>query len=220
MTRTVLLLYVLALMAGLPGHAQSSPLRARPVPMPKPATAMPDPVDPPPQTVEDARARLRFRLPAGWNLVRKDGELSTFRLDARTAPRRAELRAVAAIAFNPYPRSTFSGALFYLSVTPHSSAAACAAQVSSRPAQATGSVPVGDLTFARGHDEHGKICTEARDDVYTTLRGGSCIRFDLAMNSFCGGEVSGAQDLTESQIASIEARLQAILSSVQFTAKP
>lgn len=198
---------------------QAGPLKARPVPMPKPAQAIPDPMSPPAQVVEDSRTHVRFQLPAGWNLTRRDGELSTFHLDARTAPKGAELRAVADLDFNPYPRSTFSGALFYLSVTPRSTAAACAAQAGGRPAQATGTVPVGDVPFHRGHDEHGKICTEARDDIYTALRGGSCVRFDLAMNSFCGGEVSGAQDLTEAQIDAIEGRMQGILATVRFTSR-
>ncbi len=199
--------------------AQTGPLRARPVPMPKPAQAVPDPATPPAQTVEDERTHLHFRLPAGWNLTRVDRERSTFHLDARTALPRTEMRAVADLDFNPYPRSTFSGALFYLSVTPHSTAVACAAQASARPAHAQGTATVGDVLFNRGHDEHGKICTEARDEIYTALRVGSCIRFDLAMNSFCGGEVSGAQDLTQAQIDAIEARMQSILSTVQFTSR-
>lgn len=214
------LLACIALLASvLPLAGQSAPLRPHPVPMPSPAQAVPEPVSPAAQTVEDERTHVLFQLPAGWALARRDGEQSTFHLDARTALPRTELRAVAALDFNPYPRSTFSGALFYLSVTPRSSAQACAAQASAAPAHAAGSASVGDATFSRGHDEHGKICTEARDEIYTALRGGSCVRFDLAMNSFCGGEVSGAQDLTQAQMDAIEARLQAILATVRFTAR-
>ena len=209
----------LLLCAALWAFGQTAPLKARPVPLPKPAQAIPEPTSPPAQTVDDDRTHVRFRLPAGWNLTRRDGERSTFHLDARTAPPRAELRAVADLDFNPYPRSTFSGALFYLSVTPHSTAAACVAQATARPAHASGQVTVGDVAFSRGHDEHGKICTEARDDIYTAYRQGSCVRFDLAMNSFCGGEVSGAQDLAQGEIDAIEARMQAILATVQFTSR-
>ena len=182
-----------------------------------PQSNTPDqPSDPPERIVRDTLTRISFTLPAGWNLSRSDGEISTFHLDARTAPRKAKLALVADIAYNPYPRSTFSGAFFYLSLTPESTAAECLAQASSKPASPTGTALVGDTTFHRGSDAHGKICTEARDTVYTALRHGSCIRFDLAINSFCGGEASGALDLTESQLTNIQQRLEAILNTVHF----
>ena len=177
-----------------------------------------EPSYPAARIVRDARTQLSFELPVGWNLSRRDGELSTFRLDARTAPRDAELRAVANIAFNPFPRSTFSGALFYLSLTPHSTPAACLAQATGKPNTPLSPVPVGDVAFARGEDSHGTICTEARDAVYAAFRHGSCIRFDLAINNFCGGEVSGAQDLSQEQLANIQQRLETILASVRFSA--
>jgi len=190
-----------------------------PLPKAPPYKAPPEPTDPPAQTVADARTHVVFHLPAGWVLSRTDGEISTFRLDARTAPRRSQLRAVASLNFNPYPMSTFSGALFYLSRTPNTTAASCAAQTTIKPEKPLSPAVVGDVKFRRGRDEHGHICTEARDIAYTAQRGGSCIRFDLAINSFCGGEVSGAQDLTDAQFGSLFKRLEGILDTVQFTGK-
>jgi hypothetical protein len=192
-------------------------------PLPKPRREAPappaEPTSPPAQTVTDARTHVSFRLPAGWTLARKDGEISTFRLDARSAPRKSDLRAAASLNFNPFPMSTFSGALFYLSAAPHLSAAACAAETKVKPETPLPSAIVGDVRFSRGRDEHGNICTESRDVAYTALRGGSCVRFDLAINSFCGGEVSGAQDLTDAQLGSLFKRLENILDSVQFNGK-
>ena len=183
------------------------PLNGRPVP---------DPADPPPQTVEDKRDGIEFHLPAGWNLARKDGEFSTFHLDARSAPRAAQLRTVATIAFNPYPRSTFSGALVYLSVTPHAKPAACEAQATAPPNQPEPVTVIGDRPFKRGHDEHGRMCTEARDEVFTAMRGGACVRFDLAINQYCGSEGNGAHDMTEKEIENIETRMETIVGTVRF----
>ncbi len=179
----------------------------------------PEPVSPTAQTVRDGKTGVEFRLPAGWNLNRRDGEVSTFHLDARTAPRRAEVRAVASLAFNPYPLSTFAGALLYLSVTPHSSVAACTAQAEGVPNKGLSGTTVGDVRFRRGKDEHGHICTEARDVAYTAPRAGSCVRFDLAVNTFCGGDVSGAEDLTEPQLGAIFKRMEGILETVKFVEK-
>jgi len=193
-----------------------------PLPPPKPRVAPkppPEPTSPPAQTVEDERTHVVFHLPAGWNLARKDGEISTFRLDARTAPRRSEVRAAASLNFNPFPQSTFSGAMFYLSTTPHSTAAACAAETTVKPEKSLPPATVGDIKFSRGKDEHGHICTESRDVAYTAMRGGSCVRFDLAVNSFCGGEVSGAEDITEEQLGSLFKRLEGILGTVEFRGK-
>lgn len=202
--------------------AQQVP-KAVPVPRPVPGLhaqrEAPEPVSPAAQTVTDAKTHIEFRLPAGWNLNRRDGEVSTFRLDARTAARRTEVRVVASLAFNPYPLSTFSGALFYLSVTPRSSAEACTAQANGKPNKPLPPAIVGDLRFTRGRDEHGRICTETRDVVYTALRAGSCIRFDLAVNTFCGGDVSGAEELTEPQLGAIFKRMEGILQTVRFTGR-
>lgn len=215
---------VLVMCAGLAVAQEKQVPKVVPVPPLPPPKARavkppPEPTSPPAQTVEDERTHVAFRLPAGWNVSRKDGELSTFRLDARSAPRRSELRAAASLNFNPFPLSTFSGAMFYLSVAPRSTAAACEAETTVKPEKALPAAIVGDVKFARGKDEHGHICTESRDVAYTALRGGTCVRFDLTVNSFCGGEVSGAEDLTEDQLGSLFKRLEGILGTVEFRAK-
>ncbi len=210
---------VLVLCAGLARAQEKVVPKVVPVPRLPPAKARvapAEPTAPPAQTVEDDRAHVVFRLPAGWNVSRKDGELSTFRLDARTAPRRSEMRVAAGLNFNPFPQSTFSGAMFYLSVLPHASAAVCVAETTAKPGKALPSSIVGDVKFSRGRDEYGHICTESRDVAYTAMRGGSCVRFDLVLNSFCGGEVSGAEDLTEAQLGSLFKRLEGILGTVEF----
>jgi hypothetical protein len=207
-----------AAQAGAQEMKVPKPVPVPPLPAPKsrgPAVA-PEPTSPAAQTVEDARTHVEFRLPPGWDVTRRDGEVSTFRLDARTAPRRSDLRVVASLAFNPYPLSTFSGAMFYVS-SARVSSSACAAETTVKPEKKLDPVIVGDVKFARGKDEHGHICTESRDVAYTAMRGGSCLRFDLAVNSFCGGEVSGAEDLTDAQLGSIFKRMEGILDTVRFT---
>ena len=176
-----------------------------------------EPTSPAARSFHDAKYGVRVQVPAGWNFTQKDGELSTFHLDARSAGRKAQLRAVATLAFNPYPASTFSGALFYFSVQPQTSEAECATEASGKttPKEAR----VNGVIFAYGHDEHGTICVEARDEVYTTRRADSCYRFDLVMNSFCGGEVSGAEDMTQAQMDDIRKRLESILNTVVIDAK-
>ena len=69
------------------------------------------------------------------------------------------------------------------------------------------------MTFAHGHDEHGGICVEARDEVYTAYRKGACYRFDLEINTFCSVS-SGAQEITERQLDNIVSRMTGILSTV------
>ncbi len=170
------------------------------------------------QVFHDSHFGVGFRIPRGWALQRKDGELSTFHLDARTATRDTQMRSVAAIEFNPYPYSTLSGALFYFSVQKHSNDAACARQASAPASHATElqeTQMIDGMNFAHGHDEHGKICVEARDEVYTAYRKGSCYRFDLAMNTFCSVS-SGAADLTEAQIQRIDGQMNEILSTVHL----
>jgi len=220
--RWIGLLVMGAALAGaqVPQVPKVVPVPPLPPPKARVAPAPPaEPTSPPAQTVEDERTHVVFQLPAGWNVSRRDGELSTFRLDARTAPRRSELRVAASLNFNPYPLSTFSGALFYLSALPHSSAAACAAETTLKPEKPLPPATVGDVKFSRGRDEHGHICTESRDVAYTAMRGGSCVRFDLAVNSFCGGEVSGAEDLTQDQLGSLFKRLEGILGTVELRGK-
>jgi hypothetical protein len=188
-----------------------------PVPDLHPAGPVKEPTTPAARDVVDARDHLKFHLPAGWNLTRKDGEASTFRLDARSVSKKTQLRLVASLSFNPYPQSTFSGATFYVSSTPGMDAVGCTAQTTTKPFSALPGAKVDSVSFARGKDEHGLICTEARDVAYTALRGNSCLRFDLAINSFCGGDVSGAQDLTENQLQAIYTRLVGIVNSIRFT---
>jgi hypothetical protein len=123
--------------------------------------------------------------------------------------------------FNPFPYSTFSGALFYFSVTPHIKEADCAGQAISPdapPSAQANAVDVQDIAgmkFTHGHDEHGELCVEARDEVYTAYRKGSCYRFDLAINTFCGVS-SAARDITEEQVYSLNQRMAHILSTVEL----
>ncbi len=173
------------------------------------------------QSFRDSHFGVQFRVPEGWALARKDRQVSTFHLDARTAPQRAQMRSVAAIEFNPYPYSTFSGALFYYSVEPHTTDAECARQASG-PATRRREMrdeqdvqDIGGMSFVHGHDEHGEICVEARDEVYTAFRKGACYRFDLALNTFCAVS-SGAAELTEVQLEQIDARMAEILSTVKL----
>ena len=198
------------------------------------------PAVPPPdakaQPFRDGHFGVRFQVPGGWTLARKDGQVSTFHLDARTAPRKAQVRGVVAIQFNPYPYSTFSGALFYYSVEPHTTDEECSKQASgfvtaraveanaveSGPAESSSAEgsskdvqDIGGMRFEHGHDEHGNICVEARDEVYTAYRKGACYRFDLAMNTFCSVS-SGAADMTDAQLEQIDQRMADILSTVKL----
>ena len=194
--------------------------RIVPVPVPKgiiaPPANVPEPQDPPPQNFVDRQIPLYFHLGPGWTLARKDKEVSTFHMDARTAPATAQLKAVAMLAFNPYPRSTFSGALFYLSVIPHITEKACEAQTKVKPDKPLNPLPVAGMKFSRGLDEHGAICTESRDVTYTAIRNGSCLRFDLAVNTFCGGDVTGVKEMTDGELANVFRRLEGILDTVKF----
>lgn len=167
------------------------------------------------QDFRDSHYGVRFSIPGGWTLARKDGEVSTFHLDARTASPKAQMRSVAAIGFNPYPFSTFSGALFYYSVEPHTTDAECAKQATGPTAHVRDTQDIDGMSFAHGHDEHGHICIEARDEVYTAYRKGSCYRFDLAMNTFCSVS-SGAVDLTDMELEQIDKRMTDILSTVKL----
>ena len=196
----------------------------------------------------DKHYRVRFRVPPGWEVARKDGQVSTFHLDARSAPASAKLRGLAMLDFNPYPYSTLAGALLYFSVEPKASDAECAAQATTAAGAAPSSafdttgasldgkspdtnadgpsaVPdlppaahkdvqeIAGMTFTHGHDQHGEICTEARDEVYTAWRKHTCYRFDLAINTFCA-EASGARPITTEQIHDINRRMTDILSTV------
>ena len=202
-------------------------------------------------TFHDRGSRVSFEYPAGWTFAERDHEISTFHLDARTAPKKAQMRAVVAMPENPYPASTFSGAYVYFSVTPHTSAEACARQAvppaigkseeerREAEARAAGSdsgagdggaaailvkgkpekVQVAGIAFMRGRDEQREVCITQHDDVYTTRRKGACVRFDLAINNFCGGEMSGVRDMTPAQLEDVRGRLRAILETVRFEGK-
>jgi len=173
-----------------------------------------------PLTFHDPTYRISFDYPANWNFAWRDREISTFRLDARTAARTTVLRAVASIPENPFPESTFSGAYFYFSVTPHSNDAACGRQaVPAAQGRRGGVSEIAGISFAHGHDEQRAICVIQRDEIYTTLRRGACYRFDLTINNFCGGEVSGVRDISAKELDAVRSRLEAILGTVRFDAK-
>jgi hypothetical protein len=172
-----------------------------------------------PRTFHDPAWKISFDYPANWTFTRKDGEISTFHLDARSAPHATRLRAVAAIPENPFPASTFSGAYVYLSVTPHSTPAACEAQTAPpghTSPKGYSTRQIAGISFTHGYDEQKHICTTDRDEIYTTLHRGACYRFDLAMNNFCGGAVSGVKDITAQEIDNVRARMEAILATVRF----
>jgi hypothetical protein len=180
------------------------------------AAAQTEPTTPPAHTFHDTRYGVTFQIPAAWNFSRKDADLSTFNLDARTAAENAQMRAVAQIAFNPFPASTFSGALFYFSVTPRTTEAECLSQASAQFPHTVSTVSLDGVAFAHGYDEHGTICVESRNEIYAAQRNNACFRFDLVINTFCGGEVSGARDITPQQIESVRKRLESILATVKF----
>src|SRR6201996_8548448 len=157
----ILLPYLaLALLTVLPAHGQSpyKPVPGKPEPVPpllqgKPPA--PEPNTPPARPFHDARYGVSFTIPPAWNITRKDGDVSTFRLDARNAAHTAQMRAVASINFNPHPYSTFAGALFYYSVTPNVTANQCAAQAIVRAPRTAATTKVDGISFSHGYDEHG-----------------------------------------------------------------
>ena len=168
------------------------------------------------QGFKDGHFGVKFQVPPGWSLTRKDGEVSTFHNDARSASSTAQVRGIASLDFNPYPSSTLSGAVFYYSVTPHSTDEDCAKEAAPDdvPTVAPTDVQdIGGMRFTHGHDEHGDICVEARDEVYTAYRKGSCYRFDMEINTFCAIS-SGAEEITERQLQSMNQRMADILSTV------
>jgi hypothetical protein len=203
--KPALLLLLLVSVFDQPLHAQ---LQKRATP--------PEPTTPAARRFTDSRYHVAFQIPAAWNLTRRDSEVSTFHLDARSAPPTSRLRAVATIAFNPFPQSNFSGALVYFSVSPKTTDADCAAQAFLPLHRPATTAEINGVSLAHGYDEHGGICTESRDDVYTAFRGKACYRFDLVLNTFCGGEVSGVREMTHAELDDIHAREQKILSSLEF----
>ena len=230
-------LLAFAVLLTLPAAAQTE-RRPLPVPgmdAPKPApgaatakkhagvkgiTEPDDPEHPTPAATDfhDARYHLSFHVPAGWNFERRDGVLSNFGVDVRTTKRTLDVRGVASINFNPYPVSTFSGANFYYSVMPKATAASCAAHATAAPLKPQKDVRVGGLPFKHGRDEHGSVCTESRDEVFTAMQGRSCLRFDLVVNTFCS-QTSGAMDMSKDQLADVDGRLAGILDSIKVEGK-
>ncbi len=193
-----------------------SPLLAQQaVHLPQPSQA-PEPSDPPARTLSDPRAGFSFHLPAGWNFSRQDGELSTYALDARSAGVHARLHEVANLAFNPFPTSTFEGALFYVSSTPHLSPQACAAEAATPLPRHQETVQINGVQFQHGYSELQQDCVVSRDEIYTALHGRSCLRFDLVIHTACAAS-SGFHDVTTLQLQSINQRLETILQSIQFT---
>ncbi len=162
----------------------------------------------------DRKYGVTLHVPAGWNVEHKDGVLSNFGADVRSTHRQLHVRGVASLNYNPYPYSTFAGETFYYSVMPRSTAGACAAQVSTGHVQPQPDLTIAQAPFKHGRDQHGTICTEARDDVFTTMRGTSCLRFDLVVNTFCS-QTSGAMELTPKQMDDVNARLATILGSIR-----
>lgn len=205
--------------ANATGSSSASPIAgvAEPIPaMLRPPAPMPDPSTPPARTFHDPQYGVSFTVPTAWDLTRKDSDVSTFNLDARSAVRATRMRAVASIAFNPHPTSTFSGALFYFSVTPNTTPAQCSNQATAQAPRKVTTAKIGGVSFNHGYDQHGVICTEARDEIYTAPRENACYRFDLVINTYCGGDVSGVRDITPDELNSVRNRMQAILDSVRF----
>jgi hypothetical protein len=191
-----------------------------------PTIALAASIDPPNHTFHDPTYHLSFDYPAAWTFSHTDREISTFHLDARSAPRSARLRAVVAMPENPFPASTFSGAYLYFSVIPHASAASCTRQATSTtiikniPQTSPGDkTHIAGIPFTHGHDEQKDICIIQRDEVYTTRHAGACYRFDLAINNFCGGEVSGVKDITPAELDQVRTRQESILNTIRFDPK-
>jgi hypothetical protein len=205
-----------------PVQFQTNPPRGVPEavpPMLQHQATPPEPTTPPAHPFHDPRFGITFTVPAAWSLTRKDAEVSTFRLDAPTATRATQMRAVANISFNPHPNSTFSGALFYFSVTPQTTASQCASQASAKAPRTVATTQIAGLPFTHGYTEQGTICTESRDEIYTTQRKNICYRFDAVINTFCGGDVSGVQDISPQELDAVRKRMQAILDSVHLDAR-
>jgi hypothetical protein len=174
---------------------------------------------PPASTFHDSRSGITFQVPAGWSLTRKDGEVSTYARDVHSTLKSSQVRAVVNIAFNPYPQSTFSGAYLYLNYAPHSIQADCDRQTAAlKPGHPISTKQIGGVTFSHGYDDHGSVCIESRNEIYTAMHNNACYRFDLVIHNFCG-EVSGVRDISQKELDNVRQRLESILNSVQFDTK-
>src|SRR5579862_2978275 len=159
----VTLLAVVSAAAPVRAQDPAKPVLGKPEPVPpflRGKAPAPEPTTPPARPFHDSRYGVSFTIPPAWNIDRRDGDVSTFRFDARNAAHTAQMRAVATISFNPHPYSTFSGALFYFSVTPNVTANQCAAQAIARAPHTVSMATVAGVNFTHGYDEHGGICTE------------------------------------------------------------
>lgn len=164
-----------------------------------------------PRDVHDRRWGVRFTVPTGWAFTQRDGEVSTFHLDALTAGADAQVRGVASLDHNPYPESTLASAMVYFSVQPKSDESACAKQAGAK----TDTQDIDGMSFVHGRNERRGACVEQRADVFTAFRKHSCYRFDLVLNTFCAAS-SGASEMTAEQIEDVESQMAELLSSVWF----
>jgi hypothetical protein len=199
------------------GSAQYAAAAAKNQQAGKSASAPAEPASPQPKATDfrDPIYKLSFHIPAGWNFERQDGILSTFAADVRTGRHDLDVRGVAALNYNPYPLTTFAGASLYYSVLPKSDAAGCAAQATTAPLKPQKDVVIASKNFRHGEDMHGVLCTESRDEVYTALRGNSCLRFDLVINTFCA-KSSGAMEIAPSQLSDLNTRMTKILDTIHI----
>ena len=165
---------------------------------------------------KDGHFGVKFQVPAGWSLNRKDGVVSTFHNDARSASaggqgaRHCEpgLQSLSVLDVER------SGVLLQRDAALERRGVREGGRPENVPVTVSTDVQdIGGMRFTHGHDEHGEICVEARDEVYTAYRKGSCYRFDMEINTFCAIS-SGAQEITERQLQSLNQRMADILSTV------
>lgn len=205
---------------GAPGNVQKPVTPKMPSHSLRGFTIPDEPQHPEPAATEfrDSKYQVSFHVPAGWNFERKDGLLSNYGVEIHPG-RRTDVRGVAAINFNPWPPTTFAGATFYYSVLPRANAQVCDAQLSTgKKMKPLPDAEIAGMLFHHAHEQHGTVCTEARDEVFTAKRGQSCLRFDLVVNTFCS-ETSGAMEISPDQLKDVDARLAGILGSVRIDGK-
>jgi hypothetical protein len=215
-TRLICPLFLAAFVSFPFAHGQYS-AAPRKLPELKGLTVPDEPTNPQPAALDfhDPKYKLSMHIPAGWNFEKKDGALSDFAKEVRSAPRGLDVRGVASINYNPYPPTTFAGATFYYSVMPKSDSVTCAAMATAGKLKPQKDVVVAGKPFKHGQDSYGTICTEARDEVYTALQGKSCLRFDLVINTFCHAS-SGALEISPKQINDIDGRMAKMLDSIRL----